>query len=795
MTQRDKRQASFHTSTWIGLVSKLAMSGALLATSGNGVNAQIEPDNTLGKENSLVNRDEVRDRIDGGARRGANLFHSFREFNIGEGRSAYFTNPNGVENIFSRVTGSNPSEILGRLGVEGGNANLFLMNPNGIIFGDSASLDVNGSFVATTANAIEFGDRGLFSASNPNESQLLSIKPSAFFYNQIAAQQSAIVHRGFLQVPDGKSLLLLGGNVTLDFGYLIALGGRVELSGVSGTGSVQLTVDEDNLSLSPNNTTLADVSLTNNSLVSVVTTDSEGGDIDIAARSLSLTNGARLDAGTNGQGNAGNVNIKAGDTVSFDGNSGVFNIVEPEAEGNAGNINIESESLSLSNSRLESLTRGQGDAGNVNIEARETVSFEGSDILSTVESAEAEGNAGDINIESESLSLTDAELVSLTRGQGDAGNVNLEASDTVSFEGSVIFSTVEPGVEGNAGNINIESESLSLTDTDLVSLTRGQGDAGNVNIEARNRVSINGSAIFSTVEPEAVGNAGEIEIKTGSLSLTNGAELVSLTRGQGDAGNVNLEARNRVSVEGSVIFSTVVPEAVGNAGSIKIESGSLFITDAQLLSLTRGQGDAGKVNINARNQVSFDRSTIFSRVEPEAVGNAGEIEIKAGSLSLTDAQLLSQTRGQGNAANVNLEARNRVSFDGNSGIFTTVEPGAVGDGRNVNLKTESLFVTNGARLNTGTSGKGDAGNINIDARNTVSFDGSNGVPSAALTNVEVGAQGNAGNVNIKTGSLSVTNGAQLESLTRGQGNAANVNLEASETVSVDGNSGIFTKKP
>jgi filamentous hemagglutinin family protein len=166
------------------LTSNLVLSGILVAVSGNGVFAQITPDRTLGNESSVVkpNRDIKgipSNRIDGGARRGGNLFHSFRSFNVEEGRGAYFRNPAGVENILSRVTGGNPSEILGTLGVSG-NANLFLINPNGIIFGANASLDINGSFVATTADAIGFGDRGLFSATEPNAPGLLNINPSAF---------------------------------------------------------------------------------------------------------------------------------------------------------------------------------------------------------------------------------------------------------------------------------------------------------------------------------------------------------------------------------------------------------------------------------------------------------------------------------------------------------------------------------------------------------------------------------------------------------------------------------------
>ena len=154
----------------LGLASSLAISGALVRVAvlfpiafwGECALAQITPDATLGAESSVVMPTNINgvpsDLIDGGAIRGSNLFHSFREFNSGEGLGAYFTNPAGITNILSRVTGNDPSNILGRLGVLGGNANLFLINPNGIIFGPNASLDIGGSFVGSTASSINFAD-------------------------------------------------------------------------------------------------------------------------------------------------------------------------------------------------------------------------------------------------------------------------------------------------------------------------------------------------------------------------------------------------------------------------------------------------------------------------------------------------------------------------------------------------------------------------------------------------------------------------------------------------------------
>ena len=101
--------------------------------------AQIIPDSSLGAESSVVESNDNRDTIKGGAIRDANLFHSFQEFNVEALREAYFTNPDGIANIFSRVTGNNISNIQGMLGVLG-DANLYLINPNGILFGENARL-------------------------------------------------------------------------------------------------------------------------------------------------------------------------------------------------------------------------------------------------------------------------------------------------------------------------------------------------------------------------------------------------------------------------------------------------------------------------------------------------------------------------------------------------------------------------------------------------------------------------------------------------------------------------------
>src|SRR5919199_1186206 len=198
-----------------GLVGLLAISGAL-SFSRDYTLAQIAPDTTLGADSSVVTPNASvgnlsAERIDGGAVRGANLFHSFQEFNIREGQRVYFTNPAGIENILSRVTGSNASAILGTLGVDGA-ANLFLLNPNGIIFGPKAQLDIAGSFFASTANRLVFNNGFEFSASNPQALPLLTInlRPGLQYGSN---HPGTISNAGNLAV--GQNLTLAAGNLDL----------------------------------------------------------------------------------------------------------------------------------------------------------------------------------------------------------------------------------------------------------------------------------------------------------------------------------------------------------------------------------------------------------------------------------------------------------------------------------------------------------------------------------------------------------------------------------------------------
>ncbi|MEB3233638.1 MAG: filamentous hemagglutinin N-terminal domain-containing protein, partial [Leptolyngbyaceae bacterium] len=226
---------------WAAIATGLTTTGWIIVITTPAI-AQIVPDQTLGDESSVVTPDQwgewSGDRIDGGAIRGSALFHSFEAFNIEAGRAAYFTNPEGIGTILNRVTGQNRSDIFGRLGVLG-NADLFLLNPNGIVFGPDASLDVAGSFVATTADRFTFADGQFFSAVDPEAPPLLTMNLTAPGLQYGAGRSGSIINAANLTVNPDRNITLTGETV-VNTGSVTAPGGEVAIAAITDNTHIQL---------------------------------------------------------------------------------------------------------------------------------------------------------------------------------------------------------------------------------------------------------------------------------------------------------------------------------------------------------------------------------------------------------------------------------------------------------------------------------------------------------------------------------------------------------------------------
>ncbi len=264
--------------------------------------AQIVPDGTLLTD---VNNSGNMDKITGGERVGNNLFHSFEQFSITEGMKAIFDNDLDIENIFTRITGSETSLIDGLLKTAGG-ANFFLVNPNGIVFGENAQLDVGGSFIATTADSIDFADGTSFVAkdNNPNVTLTISVPVGLGFLGNNGSitvngsgnnitKDSIFSPTEFGQTPTGislpgrETLALIGNGIKFNSGVVTTERGNIYLNSIE-SGSISITQTENELILLDDGVTnYQDINLNQQSLINVNGT--EPGSISLIGKNINLT--------------------------------------------------------------------------------------------------------------------------------------------------------------------------------------------------------------------------------------------------------------------------------------------------------------------------------------------------------------------------------------------------------------------------------------------------------------------------------------------------------------------------
>lgn len=692
------------TASWrnwkLGTVSCLVI-GSAIASSTESVLAQITPDTTLGNENSTVTSTGRVDTINGGATRGANLFHSFGEFNIDDGRAAVFTNPTGIENILMRVTGGNPSNILGTLGVAG-NANLFLMNPNGIIFGSNARLDIGGSFVGTTANAVRLGDTGLFSASEPASSNLLTVRPSALFFNAVAAQE--IVNRSQaqglrgetnsiggsvgLQVPQGKTLALVGGRVLFEGGNSTAPGGRIELGSIAQNGIVKLIPTAKGWLLNYDGIqNFQDIQLSQQAIVDAG--GASGGDIQVHGKQVTFTDGSQVL--TRSQSAPGTLRVTASESVELIGTTkdesnptGLFASGIGDT-GVGGEITVETGRLIVKDGAAVSTTSfsASGAAGIVTVNAAlvelDGTSKTGKNFSNLAAGSRGRGNGGKVTINTKRLIIKNGAGVYIpTTGAGDGGILTVNATESVDL----------------MGTSNDGTPSALLTATLGSS---GSKNAGNLTINT-SRLSLAGGAVVSVSSFEA-GEAGRLEVNS-DFVLLSGASSKGLPSG--------LYANN---------LST------GNAGNLTINTRELLVQNGAVVSVSAGEAPpilfAGPSFLQ---NVGIDVPKTLANLQFQTLtgigGDAGDLEISARSLKLNEG-IISATTASGNGGNINLNVRDLLLLRSGAQISTTAGTAqAGGNGGNINIDAPSGFVVAGVNENndiTANAFSGSGGRVTINS--------------------------------------------------------------------------------
>ncbi|MEH2371725.1 two-partner secretion domain-containing protein [Nostoc sp.] len=640
-----------YRSSWyweLGIVSTLAIAGVLTFFESFAL-AQIQKDGTLGSESSIITPKLIDgqpiDQIDGGAVRGTNLFHSFEQFSVSAGRTAYFNNPIDIQNIISRVTGNSISNIDGILKANGA-ANLFLINPNGIVFGPNASLNIGGSFVASTASSLNFADGIKFSATSPQTTPLLTVSvpiglqfgtTAAPIRNQSQAEPDGAVNifgDGVgLQVQQGKTLALIGGDITLDGGNITAEHGRVELGSVAGNSLV---------SLSPTNQGWAFgyEGVQNFQNIELIKSNQISSTID-----------------THGEGNS-NVQMQ-GKLVRIAGSNVI--LVYPFQDQSAGNLTVNASDSVLVEKDALLLTQSflTGNSGNINVTTKKLVVRDGAQLqgqltINASDSVELIGGTSIAPLPDRS-DLISSGLFSATYDNKDAGSITIntrklriEGGASITTSSESIYNNTANQIKlatGKAGNLTVNaSESVELIGTSpngskvsgLFSRTEGYGDGGNLTVTTGQLIIQNGAAISvssqaenkvrSYGDPNKLGKPGQINITARSILLDNKGELTSNSE-LGRGGNITLQVGDLLLMrrESKITTNAGTTGLSGDGGNITIKAPNGFIVAPPLgnsdITANAFSGSGGKIAITAKNIFGFVPRTRaeVERLDPKEI--------------------------------------------------------------------------------------------------------------------------------------------------------------------------------
>ena len=676
-----------------GLISGFLTFGTLPASS------QVTSDGTT---NTTVNTNGNNFNILNGIQKGNNLFHSFKEFSIPTGSSATFQTKGAIENIINRVTGGNISNIDGLIKANG-SANLFLINPSGIVFGENARLDIGGSFLGSTAESILFEDGFEFSAVNAQSEPLLTI--SVPLGLQMGSNSGDITVRGNghtlstinsfsaletrdtssgLRVNSGNTLALIGGNLALNGGIVSADGGHIILGAVASKNSnpVQINLNNEDTSWNPDYSQVEEfknINLTKRAVIDASGLSS--GSIQIQGQTVSFKDASLITIENQGEQPGGDIQINATKLLELadspnanpkiDGfntlRNGIF--YDAKSSGKAGNIIISTDELLMQN--------GGGDITNR--------TFTGT-------------NGGSVFINSK--------------------DINILSSSTIN-SGAIITRTLGAG---NSGNVTINTERLKILNQGFIGASsRSSGLGGNITINAQEKIEFTapdfsdfGSPGIAASALSESGNAGNIMINTGKLVLRDGMVISSSTFGNGNSGSIIINASEVFEIGGTRLLDN--QDGTTTAEGSNVRSAAIVISRfaRQLFDLPDVPG-----------------------------GDGGDITINTPRLNLNDLGLITvRNDGTGDAGNLTINAES-ISLNNQGGITATT---ASGEGGNIQLNLKSdLILRNNSVIDTEALGAGNGGNITMNSPVILGLENSDIIANAV--------KGNGGNINIKTQGL------------------------------------------
>lgn len=790
------------------------------------VATHITPDGTLGTE---VSQNGTIYSIAGGTRPGGaqNLFHSFGQFNVGTGDTARFASHPGVNHIIGRVTGDAASMIDGMLQAD---ANLFLLNPQGIMFGENATLDLNGSFYASTADVMRFEDGSVLS-TRLNETDTLTVAaPSAFGFLHENPAGMAIAG-STLEVPEGGTLAMVGGNIEMTGGSLEAPSGRIHIASVASLGDVTFHLSGEAPGLQPDLQVdgferFGEVRVSQNAVIDA--SGAPGGTVAIRGGRV-LLDGAHVAANTLGDVGSSPIAIEvlAGDMV-----------LTHEAS-------------------MRADTLGAGDAGAIQL----TVDHLHMEMASRIRSeTRAEGRASDITVRATTFTATGGSRIdSWTSSTGQGGKVAVRVTGDMTLRGespgavwvsSINTSTVSREEQaGAAGHVSIQARNLIVADgANIKSTTYGAGPGGHVSIDVTETLAISGTTLdgnFATAigaQTDGRGNAGRVSVQARDITISDGGAIVGTTFNSGQGGDVTVQATGTITLSGTGpndrsatnIGSNTQASTLqaGDAGDVLVEARDIVIADGALIqSDSHGMGQGGNVTVRATDSITLSGIAPHGRYaggisanaqgHGQEAGDAGTVLVEAHDITVTGgAEMTSVTFGPGQGGNVTVRATGHLTLSG-VGVaprrlfFSNIAASAeglgaqAGDGGSVWVEGHDISITDGAAIlseSTRLSGAGRSGDITVRASGTLTLRGSapgrelpnsmSNISSQTISLIPRSADG--GDILVEARDIVIADGAQISTDTLGAANSGHVTVRATGDINLRGStpsrqfpSGIF----
>jgi filamentous hemagglutinin family protein len=711
---------------------------------------------------------------------GPNLFHSFSDFNLTSSQSATFTGPAQIQNIIARVTGGNPSSIDGSINSQIAGANLFLLNPSGVMFGPHAQVNVTGAFTASTANYVKLAGGGKFNTSLGGSDVLTSAPVSAFGF--LGAHPAPVQMNGtYLAVNPHQSLNVIAGDVTFNNTELDAPSGNLTVFSAGGAGEVPFSLTSPGSGYaSASNASFGTVSLTNASYLDI---DGDGGGNVIMRAGQLTVDYSTISSYNTGANLGGKISLQADQVTVVDGSE----IVSAAAgTGNAGDIAIQAGSLTVDGTNDPagtesailsfSLSTGTGGAGSVHVAATGAVDLLNGGQIAT----STNGPGGNVSIQADSMTV-----------DGSAAPSEVTGISTQSFgTGSGIGGLVE---------IDIVQAMSVVNGGSIQSSTFGGGNAGSITANVGGALTLNNEAgISSSTFGDAA--AGDIMIQADSMSVANLSNVLSYSQpsgnipNSGNAGSVNVAVNQALLIQsGGLIGSETGSD--GSAGSVGVQAGSLTIQGAGNAALFTGitnqagsgsTGNAGSVVVHVVNALTIQNGGAISS-NTFAAGNGSDVGVHAGSLdidgegasNLTGIAATSNTGATGDGGTLAVAVDGGATLTGGGEISSTTFSSGNSGSLTVNVGG-GLSLTDGGEISGGTFSSGASGQVSVHSASlTINSEGS----TSALTGISdqsgAGATGNGGPITVSVdGALVLANGGEISSGTHSLANGGNVTVQA-----------------